>query len=110
MDNRAVEMVGQIRATRAAGFPARTEHKVIDDQLAFAVEQISEGLCAGRRLADVIFVDFLPRQFAAFTGERVAGSGERLFLSEMSFARGNPFVVGNDLVRFHLRFLLIWSR
>jgi hypothetical protein len=83
---------------------------VIDDQLAFAAEQIGEGLFAGRGIEDVVFVDLLPRQIAAFTGEGVAGAGECLFLGEVSFASGGPFVVGNDLMRFHLRLLSICGR
>jgi len=65
MDDRAVEMIGEIRAAWAAGFPARTEHEVIDDQLALAAEQIAERLFAVRGAEHIIFFDFLPRQFAA---------------------------------------------
>src|SRR6516225_2013358 len=101
MNDRAVEMVGQIRATRAAGLPARAQHEVIDDQLALAAEQFRERLLALRRTENVVLFHFLPWQFAAFAAERIAGAGKGLFFGEICLARSDPFIVGNDFVRFH---------
>src|ERR1051326_9452365 len=60
MHDAAVEMAGEIRAARAAGFPARTEHKVIDDQLALAAEQVGQGFLAVRTIEYIMLVDPLP--------------------------------------------------
>jgi hypothetical protein len=93
MDDGAVEMIGEIRATRTAGFPAGTQHKMIDDQLALAAEQIGQGLLAVRRIEQIILLHLFPWQFAPFAGQRIAGAGERFFLGEVSLTRGDPFIV-----------------
>src|SRR5262249_19055108 len=78
MECRFVEMIGKVRGAWAAGFPAWTKHKMIDDQLAFAVEQIGKRSFAGWRVEDVVLVHFLPWQFATLAGERVASTRECL--------------------------------
>src|SRR6516225_1534952 len=101
MNDCAVEMVRQIRATRAAGLPARAQHEVIDDQLALAAEQLGKRLLALRRIENVVLFHSLAWQFAAFAAERIAGAGKGFFFGEMGLARSDPFIVGNDFVRFH---------
>ena len=61
MNGGAVEMVGQERAARAALLPARTEHEVIDDQLAAAVEQVGQRLLATGSVEHIGLVDLDPR-------------------------------------------------
>ena len=97
----AVEMIGDQRTARAARFPAGAEHEVIDDELAFAAEQIGEVFLAVRSVEHVTFFDLFPRQFAAFPAQFVAGAAERLFLEEIGLARRDPFVMRYDLVRLH---------
>ena len=46
MQCRAVEMIGEVGAARAAFAPIRAEHEVIDDQLAPPIEEIAERLFA----------------------------------------------------------------
>ena len=65
MNRHPVKVIADVRATGAAGFPAGTEHEVIDDQLAAAVEQIGERYLAVGTFEDVGFFNFFPRQFAA---------------------------------------------
>jgi hypothetical protein len=101
MDGGAVEMIGQVGTVRAAGFPARAEHEVIDDQLALAAEQVGERRFAVRGVEHIFLFDFFPRQFAAFLAQRVARLCKRLFVGEVRLARGGPVVVRNDLVRLH---------
>src|SRR5262245_15721799 len=86
LNDRTVEKLGEKRTVLTAGFATRTQHGVIDDQLAFAAEQIGERLFAGWGIEDVVLVYFLPRQFAAFAGGRVAGAAERFFLGQISLA------------------------
>src|SRR5215471_4301533 len=98
VNDRAVEMIGKERTTWASCFPAGTEHEVINDQLAFAAEQVAQRSFAGWRVEHVVLLDFLPWQFTALAGELVAGAAKGLLLSEISFARGDPLLVRNDLV------------
>ena len=52
MDDRAVEVVGQERATRTAFVPGWTEHEVIDDELAAPFEEIGQRFRAVGSLDD----------------------------------------------------------
>jgi len=72
MRQRAVEVVGQERAAGAALVPVRSEHEVIDDQLAAAVEQVCERAAARRRGERVALVEPRPRQRPALCDQRVA--------------------------------------
>ncbi len=105
MNHGAVEMIGQQRTARAAGFPVGAEHEVIDDQLALAAEQVGQRLLAVRSVEHVSLVDLHPGQLASFFAQRVARFRERLFLGEMRLAGGKPFVLGDDAMRFHGLFL-----
>ena len=109
MNRGAVEMIGQIRAARAALLPAGTEHEVIDDELALAAEQIGQGFLAVRTVEHVSLFDLFPRQRAALAGELVARFRECFLLGEIGLARGDPFVVRNDFVRFHIMHLVTAS-
>jgi hypothetical protein len=101
MHHRAVEVIGEQRAARAALLPVRAEHEVIDDQLALAAEQIGERLLAVRGVEHVVLVDLLPRQLAPFAAQRITRARERLFVGEMRLAGSKPFIVRDDLVRLH---------
>jgi hypothetical protein len=81
--------------------PSRTEHEVIDDELALAAEQVGERLLAARSVENIILFDFFPRQLAALLAQRVAGACKGLFFGEMRLARRNPLVSRYDLVRLH---------
>src|SRR5262249_17796313 len=94
-------MVGEKRAAWAAGLPAWAQHEMIDDQLTLAAEQFGKRLLALRRIENVVLLHFLPGQFAALAAERIASVGKRFFLGQIGLARGDPFIVRNDLVRLH---------
>src|SRR6476620_5571296 len=98
MQCRAVEMIGEKGAARAAFAPIRTEHEVIDDQLAASVEEIAENLLPRRRVEDIVLFEFDPGQCAPLSAELIAGLGERLLVCEMRLPRRDPFVAGYDLV------------
>src|SRR5262249_1290130 len=104
VNDRAVQMIGKERTTWASCFPAGAEHEVINDQLAFATEQVAQRSFAVRCVEHVVLLNFLPWQFTALAGELVAGAAKGLLLSEISLARGDPLLVRNDLVLvfFHL--------
>src|SRR5271169_1305586 len=108
MDDRAVEMIGKQRTARAALCPVGAEHEVVDDQLAFAAEQVGQGPLAVGTVEHIIFLDLLPRKFAAFAAQGVTGAGELFFVRKMRLARREPLVMGNDLVRFHVTLLSVF--
>ena len=64
MDDRAVEVIGKQRAALAAFFPVGTEHEMVDDQLAFAAEQVGQSLFAVWAVEHIIFLDLFPGQLA----------------------------------------------
>jgi hypothetical protein len=92
MNDHAVEMIGKIRAARAALHPIGSEHEVIDDELARATEQIGQKLAALPRLERVGLLNFDPGQLASRGAERVARFGDFLFAGKQRLARGEPFV------------------
>src|SRR5438034_8928103 len=55
-----VRMVHVEGAARAGFLPLRTEHKVIDDELAFAVEEIGERFLAAGGIENVVLFDLDP--------------------------------------------------
>ena len=90
VDPRSVEMVGEERAARTSFFPSRTQHEVIDDQLAAAVEQVGQRYFAVRAVEDVLLLYPLPRHLAALTAQLIAQPRELLFLSQQFLARRQP--------------------
>ena len=78
----AVDMIGQERATRATLLPLGTEHEMIDDQFAAAVEKVGEGLFAARPVEHIVLFDLDPRQL-----RRSALSLSRSRVNSFSFFR-----------------------
>src|SRR5664279_6348175 len=76
VDPHSVEIVGDERAARAAFLPSRTEHEMIDNQLAAAVEQLSQRLLSMRTLKNILFLDLLPRHLAPAAAQLIAQPGE----------------------------------
>jgi len=95
---RAVDVVGQERAAWAALLPPRTEHEVIDDQLAAPVEQVGEGLLPVRPLEDVALLDPHPGQLAALGAQPIAQPGEFLLLAQELLARSEPVLARHKTV------------
>ncbi len=93
MDIRAVEMVSKERAARAARFPARTQHEMVDDELVAAVEQV-----VARRVEYIILLHLHPRQITTLATQIVARPGEGFFGGEMRLALLEPILVRYDAV------------
>lgn len=98
----AAEMIGQVGAAGATLLPCRTEHEVIDDQLAAAGEKVGEGLLAGGAVEYILFFDFFPGQLAALLAQFIAQPGEFFFFAEEPLYGWRSIVVGRLLgvVRF----------
>jgi hypothetical protein len=67
---------------RAAFLPIGTEHEVVNNQLALAVEKVRERHLPVRPVENVIFFDLDPRKLAPFGSESVALAREQLLLGE----------------------------
>src|SRR5215469_3389361 len=94
-------MIGEVGAALATLLPSRTEHEVIDDELALIGKQLGEGLLAVARVEDIRLVHLDPRQSTTLSAQPVACAGELLLSGEKTFARGEPFLFRYDLVRLH---------
>jgi hypothetical protein len=109
MHQRAVRVVHVERAARAALLPVRTEHEVVNNQLAFAVEKIRERHLPVRPVENVIFYDFDSGKLPAFGSESVALARELLLPGQQFFAGHKPFISRHYFrvlyhVRCHLHF------
>src|SRR5271165_4157679 len=87
----AVKVVCQERATRAALLPSRTEHEVIDNQLASSLEQLGQRYLARRSFEDVALLHLLPWKLAALAAQFVTQPGEFFLLLQERFSRRQPF-------------------
>jgi hypothetical protein len=81
----------------AAFLPTRPEHKVIDEELAFAAEQIGERDFARRPVENVFLFDFDPRQLATLEVQFVALLRKLLLPREKFLAGSQSFFLRNDL-------------
>jgi hypothetical protein len=89
-----------VRAERAPGAgmlgPAedtRLEKGAVDDQLRAAFEQIEQAYFALGSVELVRLLDGHPRHPPAFSGQRVAGSGQGFLFHEELLARGVPLLL-----------------
>ena len=71
----AVEGVGPERAARAALGPVGSEHEVVDEQLAAAVEQLAQRAGTVSPVEAIVLVDVHPGQLAALLRQLVAAAG-----------------------------------
>jgi len=60
------------RARRTASFPARTEHKMVDKELGFPVEEFRKGFIAVLGVENVFLLNLDPWQLSNFGSESVA--------------------------------------
>src|SRR5581483_9559286 len=90
MHGHAVDVVGHVRAARAALFRARRQHEVLDQELPAAVEQIAERLPAVRPVEGVLFVDTNPGQLPAQLRDLVAAPRQVLLGGEQIAPRFEP--------------------
>jgi hypothetical protein len=96
----AVKVIGPEGAVFAAFAPAGAEHKVVDEDLAFAGKHFGEGDFAGGAVEDVFLINPDPGELTALLGELVAEFGEFFFFEEEFFAGGEPLFLVNDFVFF----------
>ena len=82
MCQRAVGVVHVERAARAALLPIGTEHEVVNNQLALAIEKVRKRHLPVRPVENVIFFDLDPGKLAPFGSESVALSRELLLFGQ----------------------------
>src|SRR5437763_4391269 len=100
MPIRAVKMIGQIGAAFATLFPARTEHEMINNQLAAALEQISQRLFSVWAIKHIFLLDLDHREFAASGTKRVALARELLFPRQQILPSDQPLTFRYDFCMF----------
>src|ERR1700722_12889863 len=91
MSGDAIEVIDDVRAAGATFLPSGTEHEVIDNQLAAAIEEIGEGFRAGGRFKRVGLFNFFPGKLAALAAEFVAQAGEFFFFEQKFLSSCEPF-------------------
>lgn len=82
----AVGVIGHEGAARAPLFPARSEHELLHQQLAAAVEKFGKRARALGRVEDIVLVDAHPGQRAPLGGEPVAQMRQFLFMHQQRLA------------------------
>jgi hypothetical protein len=87
MHDDAVDVVALERTADARIGPARTEHEMLDDELAAPGEEIAQRLFPVGAVEHVLLVDPDPRQRAALGAQLVAPPGPRLLLGQQRLAR-----------------------
>src|SRR5262245_27077306 len=107
MDHVRVEAVGPERAVRATGLVVRTEHEVVDDQLAPTIEELSQRLRSCRRVEDVVLLDPLPRELTPSSAQLVAQPAELFLACEQFLTRLDPRVAVDDPMFSHSPSLVV---
>src|SRR5258708_37230458 len=69
------------------------EHKVIDDELAPAFEELDQRLLPFSPIEEILLVHLLPRECAPLLGQLVAKPREFLFLRKKRCSCGEPLLV-----------------
>jgi hypothetical protein len=98
VDDVPLEVVGPEGAALAPGLVLGGEHKVVDDELTAAVEEVGQRPAAARRLEHVLLVDPLPWKLAPLAVQIIPQAGELLLLREQLLARLEPLLVPDYLV------------
>src|SRR5205814_3224019 len=100
MPIRAVKMIGQVGAAFATLFPARTEHEMINNQLAAALEQIGQSLFSLWAIKDIFLLDLDHWELAPCGTKRVALASELLFPRQQILPRDQPLSFRYDFRLF----------
>src|SRR5687767_1017751 len=97
------EMADLVDKERTSGAPrrrpavdTRSEHEVVDDQLTTPLEQIEQPRLAIRPLEHIVLIDLDHRLPAPLRGQRISGTGGRLFLLEQLLVSGFPLAKRHD--------------
>src|SRR5262249_16602832 len=92
MDDLGIERVRDRGADWAACLEGRSKHKVVDEQLGAAVEELGEALSAVLGLEPVVLLDWDPGQLAPLPGQLVAAACELLLLLQQLVAFRLPLL------------------
>src|SRR5436853_6243993 len=105
-------MIGQIGAAFATLFPALTKHEMINDQLAAALEQISQRLFSVWAIKHIFLLDLDHREFAPSGTKRVALARELLFPRQQILPSDQPLTFRYDFCLFvcYFHFFLLQFR
>ena len=98
---RAIEAVGDRRASRAAGGVLGPEHEVVDEQLRVACKEVGQRGVAVLGLEAVVLLDLDPGQPLALLGDGVAAPDQVLLGLEQLEAGGEPLLAGCSGVGGH---------
>ena len=72
------------------------EHQVINDELAFAVEEVGQRFLAAGGVENVVLFDFDPRQPAPLRRDSIALASELFFAGHEFLSGYEPFLSRND--------------
>src|SRR5215831_9854570 len=111
MDGDAVEVVhperthvagGVLRPGRVGACGVGVEHRVIDDELAASLEEVTECPRPALALEGVVLLDELPGQIAPLAAQLVAHVGELLLFRQVLLPCLEPLAVVHHLVGWHV--------
>src|SRR3981081_3777426 len=98
MHESAFDMVDVKRTAHATRLPSGSEHKMLYEQLAGALEELGQRLRAVRALEDVVLFDANPGQIAPPSVDLIPQPGEFFLLLQEFRAGDEPLVAGNNRV------------
>src|SRR5262245_54948976 len=83
-------MIAKEGTAPAAFLPARTQHEMVDDQLAAAIEKVPKSQVAVWAIKEILLIDPHPWQFAPLPAQSVALPGELFFFLKKLLAGFKP--------------------
>src|SRR5919109_4716804 len=101
VDEGAVEVVGEARATRARSAVARPEHDVVGEQLRAPVEELRQGLRSFVGREAVVLLDRNPGQLLPLARELLAALRMLVLALEQLATRREPLLTRCHLVIRH---------
>src|SRR5580704_11439641 len=97
MHHGRIEMISEERTTRAALFPSRPQHEVIDNQLASSVKKLGQRLFSLWPLKGVWLFHLFPRQLPPLPAQFVTQLRELFLFLQQLLSRFKPLIL-----RYHL--------
>src|SRR4029077_9607636 len=96
----AFDMVDVKRTAHTTRLPSGSEHEMLYEQLATAIEEIGQSLRAVWALEHVVLLDGNPGQIASPGIDFISQPGEFFFLLQEFHSGNEPLVAGNNRVMF----------
>src|SRR5438552_17749379 len=106
MPVRSIEMVGQVRAALATFLPSRTEHEMINNQLASPFKEIGQRFFSARPIEHVFLIDSHPWQLATRFAEFVPLTSKLFFPGQQILSRHEPLSFGHNFPTLQLGYFL----